>query len=227
MENRSIDTSELGKHSFQIGMYRPPSEGARASLLLQVTENCPWDRCSFCCLYRGKKFGFRSVGEIKRDIDAAKALADELIRISKQLGYKGKVNRKVILTIVEADSSLGLNSSFITVAHWLLTRGKTAFLQDSNSLVMKPVDLIEILKYLRSSFPSLERVTSYARSHTLYHRKLSDLKEIRAAGLDRLHTGLETGDDELLSKVSKGVTSQQQIEGLSVHSHSSGMACLS
>ncbi len=33
------------------------------------------------------------------------------------------------------------------------------------------------------------------------------------AGLDRLHVGLETGDDELLAVISKGVTSAQQIEG--------------
>ncbi|MCP4710544.1 MAG: radical SAM protein [Planctomycetes bacterium] len=208
-----IDTSKLGKYSFQIGRYRPPSEGARASLLLQITENCPWDRCSFCCLYRGQKFQFRTVAAIKKDIDAAKALADELIRISKQLGFDGKVKRKLISTIAASDPSLGLNSSFITVANWMLTGGKTAFLQDSNSIVMKPADLIEVLKYIRSIFPSLERVTSYARSHTLCHRKLSDLKKIREAGLDRLHAGLETGDDELLQKVCKGVTSQQQIEG--------------
>jgi len=208
-----IDTSELGKHTFGIGRYRPPSEGARASLLLQVTKNCPWDRCRFCCLYRGKKFGFRAVDEIKRDIDAVRALADELVRISKQLGFGGKVKRKLLYIIAEAEPALGFNESFITVAHWLVTGGKTAFLQDSNSLVMKPADLIEVLKYLCRRFPTLERVTSYARSHTLYHRKLSDLKAIRAAGLDRLHAGLETGDDELLQKVCKGVTSQQQIEG--------------
>ena len=36
---------------------------------------------------------------------------------------------------------------------------------------------------------------------------------IREAGLDRLHVGIETGDDELLTLVRKGVTSAEQIEG--------------
>lgn len=36
---------------------------------------------------------------------------------------------------------------------------------------------------------------------------------IREAGLDRLHIGLETGDDELLALVHKGVTRAEQIEG--------------
>ena len=99
------------------------------------------------------------------------------------------------------------------VAHWLHVGAKTAFLQDSNSLVMPPSELVEVLGYLRKTFPTLERVTSYARSHTLYHRTKDQLRAIHQSGLDRLHVGLETGDDELLKKIKKGATSDQQIQG--------------
>jgi radical SAM superfamily enzyme YgiQ (UPF0313 family) len=213
MEDDFIDTSGLGEHSFAVGRYRPPSEGARASLLIRVTENCPWDRCSFCCLYRGEKFRFRRVEEVIGDIEAVKAIGDKLVEISRQLGAGGKVKRKVLNEIGRRSPGLGMNHSFVTAANWLSTGGKTAFLQDSNSLVMRPRDLIAILQHLRKTFLSLERVTSYARSHTLFHRKPDDLRDIRAAGLDRLHVGLETGDDELLKKIGKGVTSEQQIAG--------------
>jgi radical SAM superfamily enzyme YgiQ (UPF0313 family) len=91
--------------------------------------------------------------------------------------------------------------------------GKTAFLQDANTPAMKTDQLVEALKYLRQKFPSLERVTSYARSKTLAKKSLEELKAIREAGLDRLHVGLETGDDELLEKVKKGVTGQEHIDG--------------
>ncbi|MEN6468456.1 MAG: radical SAM protein, partial [Smithella sp.] len=60
---------------------------------------------------------------------------------------------------------------------------------------------------------TLTRVTSYTRSKTLAQRKLEDLIAIREAGLDRIHVGLETGDDEILKIVRKGVTSAEQIEG--------------
>jgi radical SAM superfamily enzyme YgiQ (UPF0313 family) len=56
-------------------------------------------------------------------------------------------------------------------------------------------------------------VTTYTRSKTLFKRTLEDLRRIRASGLDRLHVGLETGDDEVLALVNKGVTSSEQIEG--------------
>ena len=38
---------------FAVGVYRPPSEGGSASLLLRITENCPWNKCTFCEMYKG------------------------------------------------------------------------------------------------------------------------------------------------------------------------------
>jgi histone acetyltransferase (RNA polymerase elongator complex component) len=78
---------------------------------------------------------------------------------------------------------------------------------------MKTDQFIEVLQYLRKTFPSLTRVTSYARSKTLGQKKLEELKAIREAGLDRLHVGLESGDDELLKKIKKGVTGEGHIKG--------------
>ena len=101
------------------------------------------------------------------------------------------------MTILQADSSLNSNYCFAGVFNWLYSGGKTAFLQDANSVIMRPPEFIEVLTYLRDQLPSLTRVTSYARSKTLAQRKLEDLEAIRKAGLDRLHVGLETGDDEL------------------------------
>jgi radical SAM superfamily enzyme YgiQ (UPF0313 family) len=76
---------------------------------------------------------------------------------------------------------------------------------------MRTPELIEVIKYLKETFPSIERITSYARAVTIYRKTLEELKEIRAAGLNRLHVGLETGDDELLKYVDKGVTAEQYI----------------
>jgi radical SAM superfamily enzyme YgiQ (UPF0313 family) len=39
------------------------------------------------------------------------------------------------------------------------------------------------------------------------------LTGIRKAGLDRLHVGLETGDDALLKKIKKGVTGEEHVAG--------------
>src|SRR3990172_3867247 len=85
---------------------------------------------------------------------------------------------------------------------------KTAFLADSNAIIIKTADLAEIVRHLLRAFPSLERVTSYGRAKTVLAKDLEELRELRSAGLSRLHLGLESGDDGVLQMVRKGATSE-------------------
>jgi radical SAM superfamily enzyme YgiQ (UPF0313 family) len=94
---------------------------------------------------------------------------------------------------------------------------RTAFLADSNAIIVRTDDVVRIVTYLRQVFPSLQRVTSYARARTVLAKQRADLMRLRAAGLTRLHLGLESGDDEVLSRVRKGATAQEMIDaGLKV-----------
>lgn len=203
----------LSASSFEIGAIRPPSEGGSNSLLLRITRNCPWSRCKFCyaTFYNREKFQLRSVEEIKLDIQAVKAISDEIQEVSSQLGYAGQLNNHVGATIVEREPELNQSYCFITVFNWLACGGRTVFLQDADSLIMRTPGLVEVIKYLKETFPSIERITSYARSLTICHKTPAELKEIRAAGLNRLHVGLETGDEELLKYTDKGVTAEKHI----------------
>jgi radical SAM superfamily enzyme YgiQ (UPF0313 family) len=89
---------------------------------------------------------------------------------------------------------------------------RRAFIGDSNSIIMKTEDFAHIIEFLYQTFPTLERVTSYGRAHTIRRKKLEELKRWKEAGLTRLHVGLETGDDELLAYMNKGLTAEMAIE---------------
>jgi radical SAM superfamily enzyme YgiQ (UPF0313 family) len=156
----------LRKRNYDFPPFRPPSEVN--SLLLRVTRGCPWNRCTFCSMYKGMKFEVRGLEEILGDIELAKDLYGDKIR--------------------------------------------TVFIGDSNSLVVKTEMLVKILNTLFSSFPHIERVTSYARSKTIAIKPLEDLIKIHQAGLTRLHVGLETGDRELLKEIEKGATQEEMID---------------
>ncbi len=91
-------------------------------------------------------------------------------------------------------------------------RIRTVFIGDSNSLVVKTEMLVKVLDFLFSSFPHIERVTSYARAKTLLKKPIEDLEKICQAGLTRLHVGLETGDRDLLKEIEKGATPEEMIE---------------
>lgn len=198
---------------FEIGPIRPPSEGGSHSLLIRFTRNCPWNRCAFCSgiPYGGSKFELRPIPEIKADIDRAKGIADIIHKTSRELGLGGRITGEVADAIFHRYPESRYNHCFISVFNWLNAGGRTVFLQDANSLIMKTPDLIEGILYLKASFPTIERITSYARAKTVYKKSLKNMVEIRRAGLTRLHVGLETGDDELLKKVRKGVSAEEHV----------------
>ncbi len=69
-------------HGFELGPIRPPSEAG--SLLLRVTRNCPWNKCTFCGLYKGQKFSIRPVDHICRDIDRVRYFVDEIDQVTNE-----------------------------------------------------------------------------------------------------------------------------------------------
>ena len=94
---------------------------------------------------------------------------------------------------------------------------QSVFLQDANSLVIKPRDLRAVLEHLRRRFPWVQRVTSYARSHSIARIAQPDLEALAAAGLNRIHIGLESGADAVLQRMRKGSTKAGHIKaGLKV-----------
>ncbi len=191
---------------FELGPIRPPSEAY--SLLIRATRNCPWNKCLFCHCYKDTQFSLRSVEEIERDIDAAREMRERIVEASHTLGYGGNVQ----LTAAALLSQPYDDPCLRNVALFLYGGGQSVFLQDSNTLIMRTPDLVRILRHLGAAFPGLSRVTSYSRSHTAAHKTLEELKEIREAGLVRIHMGLETGYDPLLQFMQKGTTAAQQIE---------------
>jgi len=193
-------------YSFELGPIRPPSEAY--SLLIRATMNCPWNRCKFCHIYKGKKFQLRSLEEIKQDIKTAKVIQDEIKELSWKSGYGGRVKE-----IAGKVFSNPPNQAAHNVALWLYAGGESAFLQDSNTLIMRTNELAEVIRFLKETFPSIKRITSYARSKTAAKKKPEELTELHQVGLSRLHIGLESGYDRLLQYMDKGVTAAGHIAG--------------
>jgi hypothetical protein len=197
------------KLAFEQGPIRPPSEAN--SLLIRVTRNCTWNKCAFCLTYKGERFEKRSIQEVKGDIQAARAIAEEIKALSWRDGCGGAVTKELVEGIF---NSPGLyDERFRSIAVWLYFGGKHVFLQDANSITVKTPELIEILTFLREQFSQVERVTSYGRAKTIAQGKsVEELKALKKAGLTRLHVGLETGWDFLLAYMNKGVTAAEHIE---------------
>lgn len=147
-------------------VYRPPSEAR--SLIIQVTIGCAHNTCTFCNMYKAKKFRIRSLEEIFSDL-------------AEFQEYYGSNIRRV-------------------------------FLADGDALVMKTADLLTILAEIKRLFPYVERITSYGTAQDILHKSEEELKQLKNAGLTMIYMGAETGSNEILRRIQKGVTTEQLIE---------------
>lgn len=197
---------EQQERTFRIGPIRPPSEAN--SLLLQVTNGCTWNKCKFCQLYRHTKFKAYSADSIKADIDNIAYQADIIRRYQTPLGAWDIDGLNQELGQIPSEEE---RQCFYMVANWLVGGGENVFLQDGNTTALSSGRLSDVLIYLKQAFPGIKRITSYGRAENLSRVSAEEYAELKEAGLDRIHSGFETGSDAVLQKINKGVTQQQEI----------------
>lgn len=179
---------------FELGPIRPPSEAY--SLLLRINRGCGWNKCRFCGFYRDIPFSIRSAEDIKKDIDRIKYWVDV---------FQGRVAQ------AGNPQTEGEQEACYMAYNWIQSGMKSVFFQDGNSILMNPDGMIEVLEYLKATFPQIQRITSYARSDTINRLSLERLTRYRELGLNRFHIGLETGNDYILKLMNKGVDKATQI----------------
>lgn len=163
---------------------RPPSEWR--SYFLPITSGCSNARCTFCNYYYGSRLRIRNAEEVKQEIDA--------LYLYMRHGILVPSMPSIIYELADT---------------W---DGKRIFLQDGDALIYPFKRLRDILEYLNEKFPDLERVSAYATPQDLLRRSVEELKVLRELKLSILYMGLESGSDEVLAKIRKGVDSHAMVE---------------
>jgi radical SAM superfamily enzyme YgiQ (UPF0313 family) len=146
-------------------LFRPPSEAQ--SLIIQATIGCSYNECTFCGMYRGKRFRVRPLRELEGEIDWARAALGDSVR--------------------------------------------KVFLGDGDALIAKPGFLEPLLERLRAAFPNLRRVSCYASPQALQVRSVEEMVRLRELGLSLYYLGIESGLDEVLTKLKKGVDAAEMV----------------
>ncbi len=145
-------------------VYRPPSEAQ--SLILQVTIGCSHNACSFCNMYKDKKFRIRDLLDIMADLQHAK-------------------------------------STYGVV--------KKIFLADGDALVIETNKLKSILLKIKELFPECERVGIYATPNDILRKSLEELRQLKDLGVGIVYLGVESGSNEILKSINKGVTAEKMV----------------
>lgn len=192
----------------EVGPIRPPSESH--SLLLRLSRNCPWNKCLFCPVYKNERFSIRKINEVKSEIIY---LSNIYYQLKKELE-----NSTISQLSNKLDKIFPPNTSFDAkrLLHWIYHGEYNIFIQDADPLLRKKEELLELIKLIKSYFPETKRITSYARANTINRFSINELKQLKEAGLSRIHMGLESGSDEVLKFVCKGFTSNDVIKACNI-----------
>lgn len=91
---------------------------------------------------------------------------------------------------------------------------RKVFLADGDPMVLSTERLLRILQKLKTSFPKLQRISTYATPTNIIRKSAQELHELKKAGLDLLYVGIESGDDEVLNAIQKGETFSSIVLGL-------------
>jgi radical SAM superfamily enzyme YgiQ (UPF0313 family) len=85
------------------------------------------------------------------------------------------------------------------------------FLADGDALDVSTKNLIEILKHIKSSFRNLERISVYSMPKNLIQKTDEELRSLKKSGLDMVYLGIESGNNTILKKVTKGASREMII----------------
>lgn len=88
----------------------------------------------------------------------------------------------------------------------------TMFFPDGNTILMKTEQFVEVLRFARRLFPQLKRITIYGSAQYINLKSDEEMIQLREAGLSRIHSGMESGDDIVLERIQKGATARDIIE---------------
>jgi len=91
-------------------------------------------------------------------------------------------------------------------------RVQTLFLPAGNTIAMPAEELAEVCRFAGHVFPALQRITVYGSAPYICRKTPLELQQLAGAGLSRIHMGLESGDDAVLTRIRKGADSRLQIE---------------
>jgi len=88
------------------------------------------------------------------------------------------------------------------------------FLGDGDAMVLSTRRLMTLLAAIKSDLPKVRRISSYCLPRNLRNKTVAELQELREAGLSLVYVGAESGDDEVLQRVSKGETLESTRDAL-------------
>ncbi|MGS0690736.1 radical SAM protein [Shewanella sp. 30m-9] len=119
----------------------------------------------------------------------------------KDVRYRARSIDELIEDIQMAKRAFGANINKI----------EKVFLSDGDAISLPTNMLLDILAELYAAFPNLSHVSTYAGPQSTLSKTQEELTQLRQAGLTMTYLGVESGSDEVLSTIRKGVGAEEML----------------
>jgi len=86
------------------------------------------------------------------------------------------------------------------------------FLCDGDALIIPQERLVKIFQMIRENLPRVERIGLYGNAKSILRKTIDNLRELKELGLGIVYLGVETGNEEILAAIRKGVSYSQMVE---------------
>ncbi len=182
---------------YEGSIYRPPGEWR--SYLLQATIGCTHNKCTFCSMYRDKKFRVRPMEEILKDIAMAKDYYGDMDKVFICDGDAIVMRQNQLLTILEA-----LYQAFPSL------RQVTLYAGPKSTMTKSP----EQLRELRAAGLTRAYLGMETGWDELLHKinKGSNAQEMLDAGIRLREAGLDLWVMVILGLAGSGEASKKHIK---------------
>ena len=105
----------------------------------------------------------------------------------------------------------------LDMARSQFSKVRRIFIADGDALIMKFEDLVELMNYIGKLFPETERIGIYGSPKSILLKSKEELEKLRDLNLGIIYLGVESGSDEILKRINKGVNREEMVEaGLKV-----------
>jgi radical SAM superfamily enzyme YgiQ (UPF0313 family) len=166
-------------------VYKPitilPPDQYRA-VVLQITEGCTYNRCTFCSFYRDRPFRVKALNEVRAHIADVKAFFGETLAL------------RHVIFLADANALVSPTEHLLPVFD---------LIDQSFDLIPPNLPAEEQLAWRRAHPCWVRGIYSFLDVFTGHHKRVGDFRALRERGLQRVYIGLETGDPELLRFLNK------------------------
>ena len=171
----------------------PPDQYLAA--VVQATEGCSWNRCTFCDFYRQQPFRIKGDDEFRRHVSSVVAFFGRAIGLRRSL-FLADANALVI----PQDRLLRLLD----------------ILEEELPVVPGELEGDERAAWRAAHPGALGGMYSFVDAFSIRHKSRTDYRTLAQRGLRRVYIGLESGDDRLLAVLSKQNSAAEVREGVDI-----------